>query len=154
MTIDTALNQLYPVHQIGSDGFSWWIGQIEERSKEDPKGSGRCKVRIVGLHPQSCKIVSNEDLPWAQVMMPVTNPHIPGACVSVSDQLYEGVWVVGFFLDNDKQQPMIMGSIGLVAKATEQELPAQDMSENCRSFTTFIDNNKNPADQGSKMVLL
>ena len=61
-------------------------------------------MRIVGLHPQSCKIVSNEDLPWAQVMMPVTNPHIPGACVSVSDQLYEGVWVVGFFLDNDKQQ--------------------------------------------------
>ena len=150
MTIDTALNQLYPVNQIGSDGFNWWIGQIEERSKEDPKGSGRCKVRIVGLHPQSCDIVSNEDLPWAQVMMPVTNPHIPGACVSVSDQLYQGVWVVGFFLDNDKQQPMIMGSIGLVAKATEQELPAQDMSDKCRSFTTFIDNNKNAADQGSE----
>ena len=119
MTIDTALNQLYPVNQIGSDGFNWWIGQIEEMSRDDPKGSGRCKVRIVGLHPQSCAIVANEDLPWAQVMMPVTNPHIPGACVSVSDQLYQGVWVVGFFLDNDKQQPMIMGSIGLVAKATE-----------------------------------
>ena len=150
MTIDTALNQLYPVNQIGSDGFNWWIGQIEEMSRDDPKGSGRCKVRIVGLHPQSCAIVANEDLPWAQIMMPVTNPHIPGACVSVSDQLYQGVWVVGFFLDNEKQQPMIMGSIGLVANSTETEIPAADLSKECRSFTTFMDDNKVAADQGSE----
>jgi len=149
MTIDTALNQLYPVNQIGSDGFNWWIGQIEEMSRDDPKGSGRCKVRIVGLHPQSCSVVTNEDLPWAQVMMPVTNPHVPGACVSVSDQLYKGVWVLGFFLDNDKQQPVIMGSVGLVANSSDKEIPAEDLSKKCRSFETFL-GDINAFDQGSE----
>ena len=96
MTIDSALNELYPIHQIGSDGFKWWIGQIEEPSKNDPKQSGRCKVRIVGLHPKSCNSVSNDDLPWAVATMPVTSPHIIGVSTTVSDQLEKGVWVVGF----------------------------------------------------------
>ena len=76
---DATLSSLYPLHQIGSDGFNWWIGQVEQDHKKDPKGSGRCKVRIVGLHPQTCDIVDDEDLPWAITMMPVTNPHRPGA---------------------------------------------------------------------------
>ena len=67
MTIDNALNELYPVHQIGSDGFNWWIGQIEQDHRKDPKKSGRCKVRIVGLHPQTCDIVDDDDLPLSLI---------------------------------------------------------------------------------------
>ena len=88
MTIDSALNELYPIHQIGSDGFRWWIGQVE--STEDPKKSGRCKVRIVGLHPKSCLAVKTEDLPWAISTFPVTTPHVSGACTTVSNQLDKG----------------------------------------------------------------
>ena len=47
------LNGLYPVNQIGGDGFQWWIGQIESDKKGDFKQSGRYKVRIVGHHPSS-----------------------------------------------------------------------------------------------------
>ena len=144
-----ALSNLYPTNQIGSDGFSWWIGQIESDKTGDFKQSGRYRVRIVGYHPQSCDVVDTQDLPWAMVMMPVTNPHTPGGATSVSDQLGPGVWVVGFFLDNDKQQPMIMGSIGRVANSTTET--AQDPTPGqpgCKLFTTYVDDvNKIPFDQ-------
>ena len=140
MTIDSALNELYPIHQIGSDGFKWWIGQIEEPSKNDPKQSGRCKVRIVGLHPKSCNSVSNDDLPWAVATMPVTTPHIIGVSTTVSDQLEKGVWVVGFFLDNERQHPCIIGSIGGVAHSSDTPPEGEDPSKECLAFTSFIPN--------------
>ena len=96
MTIDT-LSNLYPVHQIGSDGFNWWIGQIESVRADDKKGGGRYKVRILGLHPKECIQVGSDQLPWARVMMPVTFPHTPGGATAVHDQHSPGVWVVGFF---------------------------------------------------------
>ncbi len=139
---DSALSSLYPTHNIGTDGFNWFIGQIESDKKDDLKGSGRYRVRIVGHHPETCEIVSSETLGWAQTMMPVTNPHTPGGATSVSDQLESGTWVVGFFLDTDKQQPMIIGSIGRVAKSfkedeNEDEDPTPGES-GCKSFTTFV----------------
>ena len=148
MTIDSALNELYPIHQIGSDGFKWWIGQIEEPSKNDPKQSGRCKVRIVGLHPKSCNSVSNDDLPWAVSTMPVTTPHIIGVSTTVSDQLEKGVWVVGFFLDNERQHPCIIGSIGGVAHSSDTPPEGEDPSKDCLEFTSFIRDNTSIADQG------
>ena len=134
-----SLNGLYPINQIGSDGFSWWIGQVESEKADDEKLSGRYKVRIVGAHPKSCEAVSWEDLPWAITMMPVTNPHTPGGATSVSDQLGKGVWVIGFYLDNLQQQPVIMGSVGRVANSTSEKT-ANDPTpgENCKSFTTYI----------------
>ena len=148
MTIDSALNELYPIHQIGSDGFKWWIGQIEEPSKNDPKQSGRCKVRIVGLHPKSCNSVSNDDLPWAVATMPVTSPHIIGVSTTVSDQLEKGVWVVGFFLDNERQHPCIIGSIGGVAHSSDTPPEGEDPSKECLAFTSFIPNTTSIAEQG------
>ena len=144
MTIDSALNELYPIHQIGSDGFRWWIGQVEDT--EDPKESGRCKVRIVGLHPKECSTVTNENLPWAISTFPVTTPHIPGACTTVSNQLDKGVWVIGFFLDNDQQQPCIIGSIGGVAHSTDKELSSEDPSEECLGFSSIFPRTAVPAD--------
>ncbi len=139
---DSALSSLFPTNQIGFDGFNWFIGQIESGNGEDPKGSGRHRVRIVGQHPKTCNIVKTEDLGWAQTMMPVTNPHTPGGAHSVSDQLESGTWVVGFFLDPDKQMPVIMGSIGRVANSfpegegeSEDPTPGEDK---CKEFTTFI----------------
>lgn len=136
MTIDSALNELFPIHQIGSDGFRWWVGQVE--SNEDPKKSGRCKVRIVGLHPKDCNGVKTEDLPWAISTFPVTTPHIPGACTTVSNQLAKGVWVIGFFLDNERQNPCIIGSIGGTAHSTDEKIKGEDPTKDCLGFSTFL----------------
>ena len=145
--IDSALQSLYPVNQIGSDGFNWWIGQVEKSSREDPKVSGRCKVRIIGIHPQSCNSVSDDDLPWAITMMPVTSPHRPGGLTSVTPKLRTGDWVVGFFMDQEKQQPIIMGTVGRVSNSTNTATAEKDTAdEGCNSFTTYLDANRKAFD--------
>lgn len=136
---DSALSSLYPIVQIGQDGFNWWIGQIESVKETDVKGADRWKVRIIGLHPKTCDEVDSEDLPWATAMMPVTNPHTPGGKFSVSNQLNDGCWVVGFFLDTEKQQPVIMGSIGRVPESKSDADAEPTPGVGCNSFTTFLD---------------
>lgn len=142
------------MHQIGSDGFAWWIGQIESpthskdgKENKDPKRSGRFKVRIVGHHPRSCDVVKSSDLPWAVTMMPVTAPHSPGASRSATAQLEPGDWVVGFFLDREQQQPIIMGSIGQVANSGSVPGPDPNPGSGCKSFTTFLRDDRQQIDQ-------
>jgi hypothetical protein len=118
--MDQALSQLYPIQRIGQDGFDWWVGQVEGTAADEPnnKGGYRYKVRIVGDHPQSFEILPTKDLPWASVMMPVTVPFMPGNEGGASAQLVEGCWVIGFYLDPERQKPIIMGSIGQTPSAT------------------------------------
>ena len=118
--MDQSLAALYPIHQIGSDGFSWWIGQVESNKKDDPKRSGRYRVRIIGQHLKVGDTATpTEALPWAHIMMPVTTPFIEGGTGGASPGLQRGCFVVGFFMDNDKQKPIIMGSVGGVKSSTK-----------------------------------
>ena len=144
--MDPALSSLFPIHQIGADGFSWWIGQIESNKNEDPKNSGRYKVRIVGQHLKSGDATPTEELPWAQVMLPVTTPFSDGGKTGASVGLNLGNWVVGFYVDNDKQKPIIMGSIGHTAGATKLENVETDPNPGGteKEFTTYKDSSVNP----------
>ena len=120
--MDQSLSSLYPIHQIGSDGFSWWIGQVETNKKDDPKRSGRYRVRIIGQHLKTGdNATSTDELPWAHTMMPVTVPYVEGGSSGASPGLQRGCFVVGFYLDNDKQKPIIMGSIGGVKSSTKEQ---------------------------------
>ena len=116
---------LIKTHFLGRDGFIWWIGQIVDQTKwagnlggsptkttEDQKGfSFRYKVRIMGYHTASPTDLTDDDLPWASVMLPVT-AGVSGGGVSTPN-LRQGDFVQGYFLDGeDAQQPVIMGVIG------------------------------------------
>ena len=119
MINDESLSRLVPSYLIGNDGFNWWIGQIEESAANTGgKGGWRYKVAIVGEHPKEKDLVETKKLPWATVMMPVNAPFMPGNIGGASSQLIPGCWVIGFYLDNDKTKPIIMGSIGQVPGAT------------------------------------
>jgi hypothetical protein len=142
--MDPVLSSLFPVHQIGSDGFNWWIGQIESNKDDDPKKSGRFRVRIVGQHLKECDAVPTNELPWANVMMPVTTPFTDGLTTGASIGLEQGNWVVGFYLDNDKQKPIIMGSVGHTKGATILKNVDPNPGSKCKSFTTYISNQANP----------
>ena len=144
--MDPALSSLFPIHQIGADGFSWWIGQIESNKNEDPKNSGRYKVRIVGQHLKSGDATPTAQLPWAQVMMPVTTPFSDGGKTGASVGLNLGNWVVGFYVDNDRQKPIIMGSIGHTAGATKLENVETDPNPGGteKGFTAYLDETANP----------
>ncbi len=106
--------------------FLWWVGQIADdstwrdnvsssihKSKDSIPGWGRrYKVRIIGLHDQGEVVIPSSQLPWAQIMYPVT----AGGGQANSGQtsnLRQGMMVFGFFLDGqDQQVPVIMGVLG------------------------------------------
>ena len=102
---------------IGRDSFRWWIGQIapieSHKSQVEGKGWGnRHKVRILGYHPFSKEDLSDEDLPWASVLLPPTGGS-GGANYFRSDRIRPGDVVIGFFLDGDNAQiPVIFGLYG------------------------------------------
>ena len=121
---DININSLVPPSmRIGHDGFIWWVGQVEGISalEKNNKGGYRYKVAIVGEHPKSREIVSTADLPWANVMMPVNQPFSPGNITGAAAQLTPGCWVVGFYMDTDRQKPIIMGSIGQTPGSTVEK---------------------------------
>ena len=134
--MDEALSRLVPTYKIGNDGLSWWVGQIEQTASDTQgKGGWRYKVAIVGEHPKSKTLVQTKQLPWATVMMPVTAPFMPGNIGGASAQLIPGCWVIGFYLDNDKTKPIIMGSIGQVPGATTVKNEVDQIDEDSRFKT-------------------
>jgi hypothetical protein len=107
-------------------GFNWWVGQIADdatwrdnilpgkfESANQISGWGRrYKVRIIGLHDQGETEIASDQLPWAQVMYPVTAGGGQGAS-GQTPNLRQGNMVFGFFLDGQEQQvPVIMGVLG------------------------------------------
>jgi hypothetical protein len=123
MTVEQGL---FKRHFVGRDNFIWWIGQIVDETKwsgnipgyrtrttDDHKGfEYRYKVRIMGYHTAVPSELSDDDLPWASLMYPVTAGAGTGG-LSQTPNLKQGMFVYGFFLDGeDAQQPIIMGVIG------------------------------------------
>ena len=117
---------LFKKYFVGRDGFYWWIGQIapekswrdnkrgipSDDNKKTPGFGERYKVRIMGHHTADPSELSDDELPWASVMYPVTAGGGTGAC-SQTCNLRQGMFVFGFFMDGeDGQQPVIMGVIG------------------------------------------
>ena len=99
---------------IGKDGFNWWVGQVENTGgtkQKDADYTNKVKVRIVGYHNPSKKELPTEDLPWAMIAFPATQPQRAGA--GTNHQLVENGWVIGFFMDGSSAQiPIVFGSIG------------------------------------------
>ncbi len=96
-------------HFIGYNNFIWFTGVVEDRM--DPEKLGRVRVRCVGLHTNDKQILPTEDLPWSQVIMPVTSTGISGLGHSPSF-LVEGTWVFGYHRDGKScQEPMVIGTL-------------------------------------------
>ena len=124
-------------HFIGRDGFRWWIGQIPPLSSmgQQVEGGGwgnRFKVRILGYHPYSEADLPNEDLPWAQCLIPTTAGS-GAANVATGVQLQQGDIVLGFFLDGDNAQiPVILATFGRSAS-----VPSTTYNSPFEAFTGF-----------------
>jgi len=110
---------------LGSN-FLWWIGQIVDDSywrdniipgkfadKDSIPGWGRrYKVRIMGVHDQGETAIPAENLPWANVMYPITAGSGIGNAFQTS-ALRQGMFVFGFWMDGQNMQtPVIMGVLG------------------------------------------
>ena len=111
---------------MGQDGFSWFIGVVEDRA--DPEKASRVRVRWLGYNTTDIQERPTEDLPWATVMMPVTAGANSGIGMS-PHFLIEGTWVVGFFRDPAKQEPVIMGALPGMNTTSPSEFTIASSSE-------------------------
>ena len=64
---------------MGSEGFVWFYGVVEDR--KDPLFLGRVKARCIGFHTDDKTLIPTEDLPWADIIQPVTSAAISGICL-------------------------------------------------------------------------
>ena len=112
---------------LGFNNFIWFNGVVEDR--QDPFFLGRVRVRCVGIHTHDKEVLPTSDLPWAQVILPVTSPGISGLGSSPSF-LVEGSWVFGYFRDGTQcQEPCVIGSIpGVPAEKPTGEFGFSDPS--------------------------
>lgn len=152
--------------------FFWWIGQIADDSywrdnmpstkftgtSGVPGWGARRKVRIIGLHPQSEDELSSDQLPWAQLMYPIT----AGGGQAGSKQyanLRQGMFVFGFFLDgNDQQVPVIMGVLGnntqtKLIKAKDAEEGSKEKPQQPFTALSGFSGNKVPKEENAKEIV-
>jgi hypothetical protein len=126
---------------MGKNGFHWWVGIVEDNG--DPKGLGRCRVRIVGHHNADREELPTEALPWAYPLTPITNSAIGGIGTSaIGPQINTRVF--GFFADGAVGlQPIMMMTIpGKSIKETFEDVPygatpQQPFTEKLFGFSPF-----------------
>lgn len=106
------------------NNLTWFVGFVE-KSHEAETGLdklNRVAVRIVGMHDNNA---TSDDLPLAVVLMPATTGGVPN--VSANHGLQRGAMVIGFFLDNDKQHPMVIGTLG--TRSSESRTEPDDVGD-------------------------
>lgn len=148
---------LFKVNQIGKDGFVWWLGQVapakawkskvsycnyEDEEKSKKTWAERCKVRIIGYHTFRKSELSDEDLPWAHILIDPTIGSSQGG-EGMTSNLMGGETCFGFFLDGEEaQQPVV---IGLLHRNRDVKNLPIDEEFAFQPFTGYPDINKIPA---------
>lgn len=84
---------------------NFYIGVIED--SKDPLMMGRYRVRILGIDSPSKELLPTEVLPWAKS---VNNIGLISE-IGMTRFFRQGTYVIIFLLNNDRQQPYILGSI-------------------------------------------
>jgi len=91
------------------DNTRWFVADVVDHTP--PYGyEGRVKIRIHGVHNPSTREIPQNDLPWAQVVLPTTEGGVSG--LGRTPRLTSGATVFGFFMDGAASQvPLVVGSI-------------------------------------------
>ena len=100
---------------FGKDGTArWFIGKVplgQEINKTNLyKWGDRVQVRILGSDPASGRELNDQKLRWAMVLKPGSQ----GTLNQGSTGIIGGEWVIGIFLDDAKEQLMIIGVLGRI----------------------------------------
>ena len=100
-------------NNLGTIGnYKWFLAQVATDQNQPVKDDydarvmwgERVKIRIPGKHPKcAAQGVNDDNLPWAIIAKPTTC----GNLNNVPSGIWGGEWVIGFFLDEGEQQPVI-----------------------------------------------
>ena len=96
----------------------FFIGVVEDI--HDPSRLNRVRARIFGKHTEDITLLPTAELPWYNVVMPVTSASTSGVGQTLG--LVQGSWVFGTFIDGpNEQDALILGSL-----PGESTKPSQD----------------------------
>jgi len=94
---------------FGKSPRSWFLGQValnQLANKVEDGWGDRVQVRIIGIDPKSGAKLADEKLRWAMVLRPTSQ----GTLNRGTAALVGGEWVIGIFLDEKYEEPLILGS--------------------------------------------
>lgn len=87
------------------DQTRWFLGEVVD-IENDPLKLGRVKVKVYGVYDE----IKENDLPWAQIVVPVTTGIHEGKGQNLG--ILVGTQVFGIFLDGQNSQlPMVIGTV-------------------------------------------
>lgn len=93
---------------MGSEGFAWFFGVVEDR--DDPLKLGRLRVRVHSIHDDK-ENIPTDSLHWASVILPITSASLNGIGISPTG-IKVGTTVFGFFADGSETQlPIVLGTL-------------------------------------------
>jgi hypothetical protein len=141
----------------------FYTGVVEDRN--DPLFLGRCRVRVHGVHSKFKAPVSEtsidvasgdyipiDQLPWAMPMQPITSSAMTGLRTTPLGPV-EGTWVLVFFLDgDDKQLPVMVGTIGGIELKQDQQDNSQTPGLNLSTDNPIPEPEGSPIDDTPTQV--
>lgn len=111
------------------DKFRWFVADVIDATP--PYGyEGRVRIRVHGVHNPSTREVRQDDLPWAQCVLPTTEGGVSG--IGTTPKLEAGALVFGVFMDGKESQvPIVLGSLSRIEFPTpvQQSLAYSDLIE-------------------------
>jgi|TARA_B100001094_G_C18099525_1_gene754933 hypothetical protein len=133
---------MIPTSQIEyyGDTQRWFIGTVIDII--DPLEMGRLKVRIYGIHSSNTTDIPLGDLPWAQVVAPITEGGSSG--IGANTGIKPLAQVYGIFLDGKNSQlPLILGSIPKYERVDHSVPESNYVQQQNTSTSSGSMNNKN-----------
>lgn len=102
------------------DNTRWFVATVIDASP--PFGrEGRVKIRIHGLHTEDTQDIPQNDLPWAQCVLPTTEGGVSG--IGRVPNIQPNALVFGLFMDGmNSQVPIVIGSLPRIETPTDVQL--------------------------------
>tara|TARA_B100001057_G_scaffold246452_1_gene246744 strand:- start:1732 stop:2616 length:885 start_codon:yes stop_codon:yes gene_type:complete len=130
--------QLNPLpYEYYGDNVRWFIATVIDASP--PFGfEGRVKIRVHGLHTEETYLLPQQDLPWAQCVLPTTEGGISG--IGKSPKIQPNSLVFGMFMDgNHSQTPIILGSLPHIEfpTLTQNNQVLEDVGDDSKPESVF-----------------
>jgi hypothetical protein len=106
------------------DNTRWFMARVIDATP--PYGlEGRVKIRIIGVHSDNVLDIPQNDLPWAQVVLPGSTFGSSG--FGNVPQILPGALVFGIFLDGKQSQlPIVLGSLPKIEYPTSVQADSRD----------------------------
>jgi len=132
------------------DTTRWFVGRVININ--DPLQMGRVRIRVVGVHddPQ----ITEDYLPWAQVLIPITEGASSG--IGANTGIKEQAQVFGMFLDGKNSQlPVVLGAMAKYEPNVDRDVESNFQAGNAAksNLQTGVDKNLLPPDQVDREYL-